>query len=369
MRVRPFELERYFARYEFHAKHLLCASDCETLSIDELLSLEPGADKLLFKLRLGYTESQGSPGLRHEIARIYQTITPEEILVHAGAEEAIFLFMHAALSPGDHVIVHSPCYPSLAEVARSIGCTVSPWTAREKDGWTLDPLELESMIRSNTAAIVINLPHNPTGSLMPRSTFEDVYRIATTNGALLFSDEVYRETEQNPTNRLPSACDLGPRAVSLGVLSKTYGLPGLRIGWVASHNRDILRRMAELKDYTTICCSAPSELLAEIALRHRETLVRRSGLILSANLERLDEFFQTQPDMFSWVRPVAGSVGFPRLLSGDASVFCHELVESTGVLLLPGTLFEDTGNHIRFGFGRKDLPEALALLARFLADP
>lgn len=366
MRLPPFQLERYFARYEFNVEHLLCSSDCESLAVQDLLDLEPDARKRFQQLRLGYTESQGALSLRREISRLYAAISPEQVLVHAGAEEAIFLFMHAALSPGDQIIVHTPCYQSLAEVARSIGCTVTPWAANEAQGWRLSLSELQQMVGANTRVIVINTPHNPTGYLMSPEEFRELHRIADRHGIIVFSDEVYRESEYDPADRLPPACDLSERAVSLGVLSKTYGLPGLRIGWVATRNAALYARMAALKDYTTICNSAPSEFMAELALRNRAVLIERNVAILTANLALLDDFFQRHQATFRWHRPKAGPIGFPQLLGGEVDAFCHELVTTAGVLLLPGTMFNDTGNHVRIGFGRRNLPQALARLEEFL---
>lgn len=166
MRLPPFHLERFFARYEFQAPYLLCSSDCESLSLQELLSLEPQAQEALQSLWLGYTESQGHPELRAKIARLYQRLDASQVLVHTGAEEAIFTFMNAALEPGDHVIVQTPCYQSLTDIARSIGCEVTAWETHEQDGWTLDVEWLQRQMRANTRAIVINCPHNPTGYLM-----------------------------------------------------------------------------------------------------------------------------------------------------------------------------------------------------------
>lgn len=366
MRISPFKLERYFAQYEFDVDYLLCSSDGESLTITDLLALEPGADELLQQHWLGYTESQGSPSLRQEICRIYETIQPEQVLVHTGAEEAIFLFMHAMLKAGDHVIVHWPCYQSLVEVARSIGCEVSLWQARESMGWALDVDELKTHVRSNTKAIIINTPHNPTGYLMPPNTFRQVNDIAQSNGLLLFSDEVYRESEYEVENRLPAACDVGEHAVSLGVMSKTYGLAGLRIGWIATHNQQVYAKMAALKDYTTICNSAPSEFLAEVALRQREKLVERNLQIITHNLPLLDDFFACHTDRFVWQKPKAGSIAFPRLIGHDIEQFCDTLVKTTGVLLLPGTLYDDQDNHFRIGFGRKNMPEAVSRLEKFL---
>jgi aspartate/methionine/tyrosine aminotransferase len=368
MRLPPFRLERYFARYEFSAPYILCASDCESTSVDELLSLEPGARERLLGQRLGYTESTGAPALRSETSRLYSSIAPDEILVHPGAEEAIFLFMHAALGPGDHLIVHSPCYQSLQEIARSIGCEVTPWAAREENRWALDADELRGLLRGNTRAIVVNTPHNPTGFLMADGPFRDLARMADSRGITLFSDEVYRGLERSPSDRLPPACDLSPSAVSLGVLSKTYGLAGLRIGWVATHDEALRRRMAQLKDYTTICSSGPSELLAEVALRHGEHLAARNRGIIAENQALLEGFFSRHGEMFSWQPPVAGPIAFPRLLRGKVDVFCDELVRERGVLLLPGSVYGDEGNHFRIGFGRKGMADALSRLESFVAS-
>jgi len=358
----PFALERYFARHEFHTRHLLCTSDCESMSVGELLGLEEGAGEGLKRHWLGYTESTGSPSLRGEISRLYTSVGPEDVLVHAGAEEAIFLFMHAVLSAGDHVVVHEPSYQSLHEVARSIGCDIASWRAREEDGWALDSDELVRLLRPSTKAIVLNTPHNPTGFLMQPGDFRRVVRIAEERGIVLFSDEVYRGLEPDPSLRLPAACDAGPTAVSLGVMSKAYGLAGLRIGWVATRNAAVLARMASLKDYTTICSSAPSEYLAELALRHGEEIVERNRSIIAANLPVVSGLFARHPDRFSWVPPSAGPIAFPRLLGEEVERFCDEIVRRAGVLLLPGTVYGDGGNHFRIGLGRCGVPEAVAAL-------
>jgi aspartate/methionine/tyrosine aminotransferase len=366
MQIADFKLERYFARYEFNVEYVMCASDCESVSVQDLLDFEPGAADRLHRLWLGYTESRGNPSLQREICKLYDHIQPDHVLVHTGAEEAIYLFMNAVLCAGDHVIVHWPCYQSLFEVARSIGCQVSFWKAREQDGWSLDLNELQKQLRPQTKAVVINTPHNPTGHLMPLESFQAVSRLCREKGILLFSDEVYRESEYRKADRLPAACDLGDHTLSLGVMSKTYGLAGLRIGWIATRNADIYNRLAALKDYTTICNSAPSEFLAELALRHREKLVERNLAIIAGNLAVLDSFFARHPDRFAWQRPQAGAIGFVRLVGGDVDHFCRTLLETAGVLLLPGTLYDDRGNHFRIGFGRKNLPDALARLEEFL---
>lgn len=367
MNLKPFQLERYFARYEFHVEYTLCSSDCEAMTIADLLAFETDAREKFERHWLGYTESSGAPTLRREVSGIYETIDPAQVLVHTGAEEAIFLFMHAVLNAGDHIIVHSPCYQSLIEVAQSIGCDVTRWNAREENFWALDPDELRRAIRRNTRVIVVNTPHNPTGYLMSRADYECVNEIAREHEIILFSDEVYRESEYDATLRLPAACDMSDSAVSLGVMSKTYGLPGLRIGWIATHNARVYERMAALKDYTTICNSAPSEFLAELALRYRAKLAQRNLEIITRNVKMVDEFFSRRAEMFEWVRPRAGPIAFPKLKLGEVDAFCHDVVTRARVLLLPGTQFDDEGNHFRIGFGRKNMPEALARLEEFLS--
>ena len=367
MQLSPFKLERYFAKYEFNTEFLLCSSDCETISVADLLALEEGAAEGFQSLRLGYTESLGSPTLRKEIAGMYSTTQPEDVLVFSGANEAIYLFMLASLKENDHIIVHSPHYQSLSEVAKGIGCMVSPWRAREENGWALDLDELRHLMRSSTKAVIVNVPHNPTGWLMPHADFDALNRFVQEKSLLLFSDEVYRESEYDPADRLPAAVDYGAHAVSLGVTSKTYGLAGLRIGWLATKNRDLYEKMTSLKDYTTICNSAPSEFLAEVAMRHRAELANRNLEIIKHNLSIIDELFVKYSSTFSWHRPRAGSMGFPKLLKGSVEKFCDSLVREAGVLLLPGSVYDDTHNHFRLGLGRKNLPQAVERLEGYLA--
>ncbi|HSJ89148.1 MAG TPA: aminotransferase class I/II-fold pyridoxal phosphate-dependent enzyme [Anaerolineales bacterium] len=367
MNLPPFKLERYFAKYEFNTEFLLCSSDCEAMSVADLLAFEDGAAEKFQQVWLGYTESQGSPTLRAEICKLYETIEPDEILVHTGAGEAIFLFMFAAFQPGDHVIVHSPGYQSLAEVARAAGCNVSPWQAREEKNWALDLEELRQLMRTKTKAIIINTPHNPTGYLMSREDYDAIHQFAQVNNLLVFSDEVYRESEHESAMRLPAGCDYGDHAVSLGVTSKTYGLAGLRIGWIATKNRKIYEKMASLKDYTTICNSAPSEFLAEVAMRNRKKLSERNINIIKRNLTVIEELFARYSSRFHWVRPQAGSMAFPRYLGGSVEDFCDQLVRIAGVLLLPGSVYDDSNNHFRLGLGRKNLPQAVERLDEFLS--
>ena len=367
MKLPAFKLERFVAQYEFKAPYLLSSSDCEAMTIEELLSLEPDAMQNFKQTWLGYTETQGNPELRQIVAETYQTIRSDDILIHAGAEEAIFIFMNAALQAGDHLIVHFPCYQSHSSIAQSIGCDVSYWMSHESDNWALDLDWLRGAIQPNTKAIVINCPHNPTGYVMSRATLEELIAICQQHNILLFSDEVYRFLEYRDADTLPAACDLYENAVSLGVMSKTYGLAGLRIGWIATRNRAIYQAMAEFKDFTSICNSAPSEFLATVALRNRDKIICRNRAIIAANIEVCDRFFSTHADLFNWTAPKGGSTAFPSLKPNvDVEEFCIDLVNQQGVLLLPSTHFDYGTRNFRIGLGRKNLPECLDKLNDYL---
>jgi len=284
----------------------------------------------------------------------------------AAAEEGIFVLYHALVGRGDHVIVETPCYESGLEVARSTGAQVSEWRRTFENGWAHDVAALEKLIRPNTKVIYINTPHNPTGLLMPAAVFQQVIALSASRNIIVFSDEVYRELEHDPATRLPAACEAYEHAVSLGSMSKTYGLPGLRLGWLASRDPKIIQRCLEFKYYTTICNSAPSEFLTALALRHREVLVQRNLEIVQRNLRLLDAFLQQRSHLFEWKKPNASPIGFVHFKpQRDAFEFCENVVRDAGVLLLPGNVY-DQPRHIRFGFGRKNMPESLAQLGAYL---
>ena len=365
--MEPFALERFFARHEFQAAHVLCASDCETFSIGDLLAMEPGTEEDFAALRLGYTETAGDPELRKLISKLYQGITAADILVFAGAEEAIFVFMNAVMNAGEHLLVHSPCYQSLAAVAAGNGCLVTPWQTSQKNGWELDLEFLERSSTAATRALVVNFPHNPSGYLPSRDFFERLLQLAAAKGWLVFSDEVYRFLEYKPENRLPAACEVYENGVSLGVMSKAFGLAGLRLGWVACCNRVILDKMAEFKDYTTICTAAPSEFLSSLALRHHDTILKRNREIIGRNLDLLRAFMRRYAGDFSWQEPLAGPVAFPCVNFAQASDdFCADLLNKQGVLLLPGSLFAAAPAQFRIGFGRRDFHLGLEKISEYL---
>jgi aspartate/methionine/tyrosine aminotransferase len=374
MKIAPFHTERFFAAHEFTAPYLLCASDCESLSLDELLDLANVPRERLGRLRLGYTDSQGAPALRALIAGMYEQVNDEGVIFLSAPEEGIFVTMHALLEPGDKVIVVSPGYDSLANVPAYLGCHVVRWSMVEAPeppegpgGWQLDLAGLERLLSPRTRLVIVNFPHNPTGTLPTHDEWRSLVEMVANSGAWLFCDEIYRGLELDPAARLPSACDLYERAVTLCGLSKAYGLPGLRAGWLALQDAALLDRILGWKDYTTICASPLSETLTQIALGIGESLTARSVQIIQENLALAEPFFARWQGVFRWNRPQAGSVALVALRSGSAREFCERLSREQGVLLLPsgGMGFDD--GHARFGFGRLSFPEALAQLDRYLS--
>jgi len=362
VRLPPFRIERWYERYELQ----LSSSDCETVTVGELLALEPDARERLEALRLGYTEVPGSAELREAIAALYTSTDAGSIVALAAAEEGIFVVESAVLGPGDHAVVEVPCYESALAVARSTGASIDVWRRSYAERWEHDVDVLERLLRPDTKLVYVNTPHNPTGTSMPRDVLDRIVALCAERHAVLFCDEVYRELEHDPASRLPAACDLYERAVSLGSVSKTYGLPGLRTGWIACRDGALREAAIAVKLYTTICSSAPSELLSALALRHRERLVERNRALVLENLALADAFVARHAERVDWVRPEASPIGFPRLQAPDTFAFCERLAAEAGVLLLPGEVYDEPG-HVRLGLGRRGTAEAFDRLDRFLA--
>lgn len=371
-RMRDFALEVYFSKWEFAAKYNMTASDAQTLSVGELLAMGSAEDRAAFEgLGLGYTQTFGAPALRAEIARTYDTVRPEHLLCFAGAEEAIYVAMQVLLEPDDHAIVVTPNYQA-AETLPLGRCAVSGVPLDIERGWDLDLDRLRAAVRPNTKLVSINFPNNPTGRILPRASLDAIVEICRKQGAWLFSDEVYRLIERDPALRLPQAVDVYERAISLNVMSKAYGLPGLRIGWLACKDRDLLVRFERCKHYLSICNSGPSEALALIALKARDRILDRTRGIVRRNVAALDAFFGEHADLFDWKQPDGGCVGFIRYKGKDGvESFTKRLVEESGVLFLPASIFRSELNDVpadclRVGFGRAHVPEGLAALREWL---
>jgi aspartate/methionine/tyrosine aminotransferase len=369
-----FRLEVHFARWEFEARHNLTASDAQTMTVAELLELGgDGARAAFDELALGYIPTWGTDRLRAAIAATYEVCGPDDVLVFAGAEEAMFWALQLLAEPGDHAVVSVPNYQSLETMPGAAGIELTGVLLDERDGWRLHLDQVEAALSPNTKLVAVNFPNNPTGAVPDAGTFAGLVELCEDRGIRLFSDEVYRGVELDMTQTLPQAADLSPTALSLNVMSKSYGLPGLRIGWLACRDHEVLERLERHKHYTTICNSGPSELLAAIALEAGERIQARTREIIAANLPQFDAFFARHPDLFEWAPPQGGCVTFPRY-SGAEGVeeLCRGLVERAGVLLLPASLYRSglaavPEDRFRIGVGRRDPGPALEAFDAYLA--
>ncbi|MFG1819210.1 pyridoxal phosphate-dependent aminotransferase [Kribbella sp. NPDC049174] len=366
-----FRLETYFAKWEFRARYHLTASDAQTLALSELLALADDDGRERWEsLALGYTETRGLPALREEIAATYEYADADDVLCFAGAEEAIYLAMRTLLEPTDHLVVLTPNYQAAETIPLAV-CEVTGVALQADSGWALDVEAVERALRPNTRMVSVNFPNNPTGAVPTPEAWQALVQLCEDRGITLFSDEVYRGLELN-RSPLPQATDLSGTALSLNVMSKAYGLPGLRIGWIACRDRTVLDKLERAKHYTTICNSAPSEVLALIALRARDHLLDRNRRIVAENLPVFTDFFARYPDLFEFTSPDGGCVCFPRYLGADGvETMCSELVEEAGVLLLPSSIYssaltETPTDRFRVGVGRRNPSEALAAWADWL---
>jgi aspartate/methionine/tyrosine aminotransferase len=367
-----FQLEVFFSRWEFAARHVLTASDAESMSLGELLALGTDEDRGAFeRISLGYVPTWGGDELRRAIAGTYRSLRPEDVLAFAGAQEALFWMMQEA-GPGDHVVLTVPGYQSVESLALATGADVTGLALAPEDGWALDLDRLKRALRPTTRLVAVNFPHNPSGAVADPSTFQGLVELCDARGIRLLCDEVHRGLELDPARRLTQAADLSPTAVSLNVTSKSYGLPGLRVGWLASRDRALLARLERRKHYTSISNSGPGEFLAALALRHGEAIQARNREIVRGNLPIFDAFFARWTELFDWERPQGGCICFPRYKGADGvEAFCRDLVERAGVLLAPGSLFRsrlaDTpADHFRLGVGRSNPGPALEAMQRFL---
>ena len=350
----------------------MTASDMESMTMKELLSFASDEDRHGFEnLWLGYTQSYGAPDLRREIAATYDNLSDENILCFAGAEEGIYTAMRCLLSSDDHAIVVVPNYQAAETIPLSI-CNVTGVPLQADNNWALDINEISKALRANTKLISINFPHNPTGKIITKEELEELVKLARDFDLYIFSDEVYWGIERDEKLRLPQVADIYEKGISLNVMSKAYGLPGLRIGWIACQDTELLTKFERYKLYLSICNSGPSERLAVIALKARQEILARNKAILDDNAAKLDEFFAEFPEIFEWKRPDGGAIAYPKYLkSDDCNNFCSDLLNKTGILVLPpkvyhSDLMDTPQNHFRIGYGRKNLSEMLDVFYHYL---
>jgi aspartate/methionine/tyrosine aminotransferase len=368
MTIKDFAIERYFARHEFTAKYLLSSSDCDGFAMDYVLNLASDEEKNRWNsLKLGYTETRGSHEHRTAIAAHYQHIGTGNIVVGSPGE-LNFALMNVLLKRGDEVICLAPMYQSMYQVAKSIGCKLVFWKPDfNHNSWYYDPSQLEKLITPKTKLIIINFPHNPTGYSPNISDLTAMIDMARKDNIPIFSDEMYRDLVFDEKHKLPSLADLYENGVALWGMAKSFGLGGLRIGWLASQNQDILLKVESFKDYLSICNSATSEILSTIALNNSTHFIQPNIDKIRKNIIVFSKFAERNQHFLDFPIPNSGSTAFVKLkIKGKAMDFAERLVQDTGIMLLPSETFEYGTKHARIGFGRANMAEILGVFETYI---
>ncbi|PYI21014.1 aspartate/tyrosine/aromatic aminotransferase [Aspergillus japonicus CBS 114.51] len=355
VKLAEFSVERWMDLYENDAQHNLAETCCASISLNDILQFSGASSAdvpplIDFSRKQTYGAIRGSAGLRANIAKLYQApagITAEQVLVTTGAIHANFLALYTQVGPGDHVICHYPTYQQLYSVPESLGAEVSLWRSSAEKGWALDLQELRGLIRANTKVIILNNPQNPTGAVVHRDFLRSVVEIAREHNLIVHCDEVYRpmfhslpQGETSPPSILEFDYE---NLVSTGSMSKAFSLAGLRIGWIASRNQSIIEACASSRDYTLISVSQVDDEIATRALGSPcvENLLSRNLDLARTNLDVLATFLKEFSWAVQWVRPQAGTTAFVKFVNRQGSpvdevVLCERLMETTGVMLVPG---------------------------------
>jgi aspartate/methionine/tyrosine aminotransferase len=364
VKIEDFRLERWMSFWETRVQYDIAESGILPMSVDELIALLPEGERAatlesLLSTRLGYSEARGTQALREQIAATYEGTGPDNILVTTGAIEANYLLFHTLLDPGDHVITIDPAYQQVQSVPAALGADVSFWKVRADDGgFRFDLEDFERLVTGRTKLISINTPHNPTGAILGPDEVRHVAEVAASVGATLISDEAYRWLDLPDGEPLASpARDLGDHAVSVGTFSKPFGLPGLRIGWIAGPE-ELVARCWALRDYITLSPGKLNDALALLALQNRDAIVARTGRIVAANLATADAWFAGHADLATWTRPRAGLLALMRYAAELSSAeLADRLAADYSVMLAPGSAFGFEG-YLRIGVGQD--PEVFA---------
>ena len=370
MEIKTFAVERWMNTYENDAVYNLAETDAKPFTLDELLSLG-NKDELieeLLKLKLGYNPTTGRQELREVIAGFYRDTQPENILITTGAIEADFLVTNVLVKPGDTVIVQFPAYQALYSTAEARGARVKYWKMDIDKGYEPDIDELKSLIDEKTRFIVLNIPHNPTGAVISESQLKTILSWAEEGDFWVLCDEVYHDFALYP-NIIPAhGRSLSKRAISVGSMSKAYGLSGLRLGWIAGP-KELVNACWGWKDYTSISNSPINDFLATFALTNVDKVMERNLSLARANLDIFLKWLEEHKDFFEYVEPKAGVLLFPRLKNIDITTeeLCKRLYEKHKLLMLPGECFEMPG-FLRIGFGNDSdmFKTGLSIFSAFL---
>ncbi|ROV93388.1 hypothetical protein VMCG_08425 [Cytospora schulzeri] len=390
VKVQPFAVEQWMDEYETTPGVLNIAETCAaSVSIDDLTTLsadKAGPSPLCFATKLTYGAIRGSDTLRKRVATLYERSAPEplpidNVLVTQGAIAANLLTFYALLGPGDHAICVYPAYQQLYGVPQSLGAEVSLWKLRRDNGYVPDVSELELLVKDNTKMIIINNPNNPTGSTIPKAVLSSVVDFAKARDIIILCDEVYSPLHHSlPSEEIPpSILSFGyEKTISTGSMSKAWSLAGIRLGWIASRDQNIISAAAEARDYTTISVSQLDDQVASYALSDavRPALMKRNLELARTNLDLLDKFVKEHKSTCDWIKPTAGTTAFVQFTDSgkpvDDVAFCLSVLRETKVMFLPGSKCfghdEDFKGFVRIGYvcETEVLQEALKKLGEYV---
>ena len=373
MGYEPFALERWMTRWELEVTHDICESGIKPLSLSDIYDLLPDAvardlDNAIRTTPLGYSEARGSAALRAALASTYKSTTAENILVTTGAIEANFLLFNVLLEPGDHAIVVDPAYQQLQSVPKALGADVDLLSVVHADGYYYDLAELRSLVKSNTKLIVVNTPHNPTGAMLSDDDLNEIVEIAREHDCWVLCDEAYRWIE-HPGGEKIAAPMRGryEKGISVGTVSKPFGVPGLRIGWFAAPE-EIVQAAWGVRDYVSLSPAKMSDLITTVVVKYRESIIARNQAIIGKNLETASAWFRENSDIVSWIPPRAGLLGMLKYTADiDSTTLADRLAGEVGVMLAPGDAF-GMPKSLRIGIGQDPeiFREGLEKTASFL---
>jgi aspartate/methionine/tyrosine aminotransferase len=362
MRFPRFDMERMQSVWEHRIKYDLSESGVEALTLAEI-TRDP---EELMKTRLGYAEGVGREATRALIAGIHSGHHPDDVLITTGTSEANFLALASLVSPGDEVVVVMPNYMQVHGVATGLGARVREVWLREERAWTIDLDALAAVVNARTKLICVCQPNNPTGQILSQAEIQSIVRIAEREGTWILSDEVYRGAERS-AEESPSFSGRGERIAVTGGLSKVYGLPGLRVGWLVAP-RERIQAALEIKDYTTIAPATISEILAEIALERRKQLLERARFLINERWPLLEDWAAGHSRELHWTPPAAGAICFfSYQYPIDSMDLVDRLIREYSTMIVPGIHFR-AERHLRIGFGMASrvLDSGLAAIDRLL---
>ena len=360
MKFREMKHHEFYQRLPRRARYNLSDACGATATLSDILNEDEIA--AVASVPLVYGSVEGRADLRAGIYELYRSLYPDlgadNITVLSGTEEGLFSIMASIVNPGDEVIGALPCYPSLSDLPACFGGSFKPVTLKAENQWLPCIDDFAAQISEHTKAIVINSPHNPTGMLLDENFIDSLIALCERHGLYLISDDVFSFSEFSGVS-----CHFNvlkyEKAILTNVLSKTFGLPGIRIGWVMSSNRELTESIRRLKTYNSICQSQLDEQVACFVMQKADEIIKHNNKVVFENIELFDDFVATH-DLLSWHKPKAGILGLVH-----TTVPVIPLLDSwfeKDVLVLPGELFGIEGDYFRVGFGKKDFPEALACI-------